>query len=90
MPPVGTVFGNSPEPQMMNEPKSLHQSPAGANGLAFTQSCNRRRSWRDLTLLYGMVTLWRTDDALRVRVFDGLFIGLRISSAPAWFSLDLP
>src|ERR1017187_7573916 len=48
MPPVNTVFGNSPEPQIMNEPKSLYQSPAGAQGPAFTQSCNRRRSWREI------------------------------------------
>jgi len=53
MPLVSTVFGSSPEPQMMNDPKSLYHSPAGAHGPAFTQSCNRRRScseiWRSST-----------------------------------------
>ena len=44
MPLVSTVFGNSPVPQIMNEPKSLYQSPSGAHGAAFTHSCNRRRS----------------------------------------------
>ena len=34
-----TVFGNSPEPQIINEPKSLYQSPSGAHGAAFTHSC---------------------------------------------------
>src|SRR5271157_1082890 len=41
---VSTVFGNSPEPQIMNEPKSLYHSPSGAHGTAFTHACNRRRS----------------------------------------------
>jgi hypothetical protein len=45
---VRTVFGSSPEPQIMNEPKSLYQSPSGAQGPAFTQSCNRRRSWSEI------------------------------------------
>jgi hypothetical protein len=48
MPFVSTVFGNSPEPRIMNEPKSLYQSPSGAVGPAFTQSCNRRRSGREM------------------------------------------
>ena len=48
MPSVSTVFGNSPEPQIMKEPKSLYQSPSGAHGPPFTQSCNRRRSWREI------------------------------------------
>src|ERR1039458_2172405 len=48
MPAVNTVFGNSPSPQIMNEPKSLYQSPAGAHGPAFTQSCKRRRSWTEI------------------------------------------
>jgi len=47
-PLVSTVFGNSPEPQIVNDPKSLYQSPSGARGPAFTQSCNRRRSWREI------------------------------------------
>jgi hypothetical protein len=38
MPLVSTVFGSSPEPQIMNEPKSLYQSPSGAHGEAFTHS----------------------------------------------------
>jgi len=46
--PVSTVFGNSPEPQIVNEPKSLYQSPSGAHGPAFTQDCNRRRSRREI------------------------------------------
>src|ERR1039457_1343668 len=50
MPFVSTVFGNSPEPQIVNDPKSLYQSPSGAHGPAFTQSCNRRRSWREIRL----------------------------------------
>src|SRR5438067_2260361 len=29
MPSVRTVFGSSPEPQIMNDPKSLYQSPFG-------------------------------------------------------------
>jgi hypothetical protein len=41
MPPVKTVFGTSPEPQIINEPKSLYQSPAGAHGPVFTQSRKR-------------------------------------------------
>src|ERR1019366_3792552 len=48
LPFVSTVFGNSPEPQIVNDPKSLYQSPSGAHGPAFTQSCNRRRSWREI------------------------------------------
>jgi len=44
MPLVRTVFGDSPEPQIMNDPKSLYQSPSGAQGAVFTQSCKRRRS----------------------------------------------
>jgi hypothetical protein len=44
MPCANTVFGNSPEPQIVNDPKSLYQSPSGAHGPVFTQSCNRRRS----------------------------------------------
>ena len=44
MPCANTVFGNSPEPQIVNDPKSLYQSPSGAQGPVFTQSCNRRRS----------------------------------------------
>src|ERR1039457_3575207 len=48
MPFVSTVFGTSPEPPIVNDPKSLYQSPSGAHGPAFTQSCNRRRSWREI------------------------------------------
>ena len=48
MPFASTVFGNSPEPQIMNDPKSLYQSPSGAHGPAFTQFCKRRRSWREI------------------------------------------
>jgi len=44
MPCANTVFGSSPEPQIVNDPKSLYQSPSGAQGPVFTQSCNRRRS----------------------------------------------
>src|ERR1035437_1551613 len=44
MPCANTVFGNSPEPQIVNDPKSLYQPPSGAHGPVFTQSCNRRRS----------------------------------------------
>src|ERR1035437_7731402 len=44
MPCANTVFGNSPEPQIVKDPKSLYQSPSGAHGPVFTQSCNRRRS----------------------------------------------
>lgn len=42
-----TVFGISPEPQRMNDPKSFYQSPAGPCGAVFTQSCRRRRSARE-------------------------------------------
>jgi hypothetical protein len=35
----------------------------------------------------GMVTLWRTDDAVRVLVFDRLFKAPMISGAPAWCGL---
>ena len=45
---VSTVFGNSPQPQIVKEPKSLCQSPSGAHGAAFTHSCKRRRSWIDI------------------------------------------
>ena len=48
MPCANTVFGNSPEPQIVNDPKSLYQSPSGAHGPVFTQSCNRRRSCREI------------------------------------------
>ncbi len=48
MPRANTVFGDSPEPQMVNDPKSLYQSPSGADGPAFTQSCNRQRSCREI------------------------------------------
>ena len=48
MPLVSTVFGNSPAPQIRNEPKSLYQSPSGAHGEALTHSCNRCRSWREI------------------------------------------
>src|SRR5579862_8324405 len=45
-----TVFGNSPEPQSLKEPKSLYQSPSGASGWDLTQSCKISRSlngiWR--------------------------------------------
>jgi hypothetical protein len=36
MPLVSTVRGYSPKPQILNEPKSLYQSPSGANGWDFT------------------------------------------------------
>ena len=53
IPGARTVLGNSPEPQRINDPKSLYQSPLGAIGPVFTQSCNRRRSsveiWRSAT-----------------------------------------
>ena len=39
-----TVLGSSPEPQIIKDPKSLYQSPSGAQGPALTQSCNRWRS----------------------------------------------
>jgi len=48
MPFDSTVFGNSPVPQIRNEPKSLYQSPSGEQGPVFTQSCNLRRSWSEI------------------------------------------
>src|SRR6476646_7461798 len=48
-----TVFGYSPRPHSLNDPKSLYQSPSGANGSDLTQVCKRRRSgsgmWRSST-----------------------------------------
>src|SRR5688572_14602913 len=44
MPFVSTVFGSSPEPHRMKEPKSLYQSPSGAAGPVPTEYCNLRRS----------------------------------------------
>ena len=48
MPLASTVFGNSPEPQRMNEWKSLYQSPLGDEGSVLTQSCNLPRSSRGI------------------------------------------
>src|SRR5258708_1091433 len=31
-PPIRKVFGYSPSPQILNEPKSLYQGPSGASG----------------------------------------------------------
>ena len=46
MPFFRTVFGYSPVPQMMKEPKSLYQSPSGAHGSVTTQFWSRCRSSR--------------------------------------------
>ncbi len=40
-----TVFGNLPFPHRKNEPKSLYQSPSGAEGPVRTHACNARRSF---------------------------------------------
>ncbi len=39
-----TVFGNSPDPQRMKDPKSLYQSPSGATGFVRVHACNAIRS----------------------------------------------
>lgn len=44
MPLIRNVFGYSPRPHSINEPKSLYQSPSGATGSDFTQACRRCRS----------------------------------------------
>lgn len=44
MPFDNIVLGNSPEPQRRKDPKSLYQSPSGASGPVFAQSCKRTRS----------------------------------------------
>lgn len=62
MPGSRTVLGNSPEPQIMNDPKSLYQSPSGAQGSEFTQSCSRRRSSREI---------WRSSTSSRMCCHTG-------------------
>ena len=53
MPLIKTVFGYSPLPQSLKDPKSLYQSPSGADGSDLTHDCRRRRSasriWRSAT-----------------------------------------
>jgi len=44
MPLIRTVFGYLPRPHSLKDPKSLYQSPSGANGSDLTKVCNRRRS----------------------------------------------
>ena len=46
MPFFKTVFGYSPVPQIMKDPKSLYQSPSGAQGSVTTQLRSRCRSSR--------------------------------------------
>ena len=46
IPCFSTVFGYSPVPQMMNEPKSLYQPPSGAHGSVMTQLRSLCRSSR--------------------------------------------
>jgi hypothetical protein len=50
MPFVRTVFGYSPVPQRINEPKSLYQSPSGAQGSVTTQQRSFCRSSRVIAL----------------------------------------
>ena len=49
MPLARTVFGISPDPHRINEPKSLYQSPSGAVGPILTQSCRWRRSPNEIS-----------------------------------------
>jgi hypothetical protein len=53
---IRTVFGYSPLPQSLKDPKSLYQSPSGANGSAFTQACRR---WRSESGILRSFTRWR-------------------------------
>lgn len=48
MPFLRTVFGDLPVPQMVNDPKSLYQSPSGAQGSVRTQIRSR---WRSSTVI---------------------------------------